>query len=67
MGSNDLSRRHGSGPLTSQPNRRWPAFSADEPALPPVLTPVEALKSFTMAPGDHLELAAVEPLAGIRS
>jgi mono/diheme cytochrome c family protein len=51
-----------SGPLASQSNRPWPAFTADEPTQPPVLTPVEALKSFTMAPGYHLELVAAEPL-----
>ncbi|GGI91294.1 dehydrogenase [Polymorphobacter multimanifer] len=50
------------GPLTSQSNKPWPAFYADEPEAPPVLAPADALASFTMAPGYHLELVASEPL-----
>jgi mono/diheme cytochrome c family protein len=51
------------GPLTSLANRLWPApVSQDEPEVPPPLSPADALKTFTMAPGYHLELVASEPL-----
>jgi mono/diheme cytochrome c family protein len=49
-------------PLTSTPNKPWPAFGANEPEQPPVLSPMQALDSFTMPPGYHLELVASEPL-----
>lgn len=51
------------GPLTSEANRPWPAAVQENlPAQPPVLSPADALKTFTMAPGYHLELVAAEPL-----
>ncbi len=40
----------------------WPYFSPDEPEAPPVRTPAEALKTFSMPPGYRLELVASEPL-----
>ena len=47
---------------SSPANRPWPAgvqkVSPDSPAL----SPEEALKTFYMPPGYHLELAASEPL-----
>ena len=52
-----------SGPLTSIPNRPWPApvhKLADE--IAPALSPADALKTFHMAPGYRLELVAAEPL-----
>lgn len=49
-------------PLASKSNRPWPAFYANEPETPAVLSPAQALETFTMAPGYHLELVAAEPL-----
>jgi mono/diheme cytochrome c family protein len=51
------------GLLKSVPNLPWPApVKTEEPEVAPILTPAEALKTFTMAPGYHLELVAAEPL-----
>lgn len=53
----------GKGPLTSIANLPWPAaVKMEEPEVPPPLSPADALKTFTMAPGYHLELVAAEPL-----
>ena len=50
-------------PLTSIANRPWPApYVASEPDRPPALSPAEAMKTFHMPPGYHLELVASEPL-----
>ena len=52
-----------SGLLKSQPDKPWPApVWTAEPEKSPILTPADALKTFTMPPGFHLELAAAEPL-----
>jgi mono/diheme cytochrome c family protein len=50
-------------PLSSTPNKPWPGrVVTDEPEVPPILSPADALKTFTMAPGYRLELVAAEPL-----
>jgi mono/diheme cytochrome c family protein len=50
-------------PQTSIANRPWPApVATTEPDRPPALSPTDALKTFFMAPGYHLELVAAEPL-----
>lgn len=52
-----------SGILKSTPNKPWPApVWTEEPEKAPILTPAEALNTFTMPPGYHLELVAAEPL-----
>jgi mono/diheme cytochrome c family protein len=52
-----------SGVLKSIANKPWPAaVKTDEPEKAPILGPADALKTFTMPPGYHLELAAAEPL-----
>lgn len=49
------------GPPESPEGRPWPApVAADAPQ--PVLTPEDALKTFTMPPGFRLQLVAAEPL-----
>jgi len=41
----------------------WPAaVKANEPDMPPVLTPARELATFSMPPGYHVELVAAEPL-----
>ncbi len=51
------------GILKSLANKPWPApVTMTEPEKAPILTPAEALKTFTMPPGYHLELVASEPL-----
>ncbi len=51
------------GILKSIANKPWPApVWTAEPEKSPVLTPADALKTFTMPPGYHLELVAAEPL-----
>jgi mono/diheme cytochrome c family protein len=51
------------GILKSLANKPWPApVWTDEPEVAPVLSPADALKTFTMPPGYHLELVAAEPL-----
>ena len=52
----------GSGYQSSQSGRSWPAPVEKVPPDSPALSPDEALKTFTMAPGYHLELVAAEPL-----
>ncbi len=52
-----------SRPLSSTPNKPWPApVATDLPTSPPPLSPQDALKTFTMPPGYRLELVAAEPL-----
>jgi len=52
-----------SRPLSSTPNKPWPApVATDLPESPPPLSPQDALKTFTMPPGYRLELVAAEPL-----
>src|SRR5436190_24078706 len=43
-------------------NRPWPPGLQKVPDQSPALTPAEALKTFYMPPGYHLELVASEPL-----
>jgi mono/diheme cytochrome c family protein len=50
------------GPLSSSKNRPWPAPVQKVPDAQPVLSPADAMKSFYMPPGYHLELVASEPL-----
>lgn len=54
----------GGGPLTSEANRPWPApvHPVADGTRPPALSPEEALQTFYMPPGYHLELVAAEPL-----
>ena len=47
---------------SSPANRPWPPGVQAVPDLSPALSPAEALKTFYMAPGYHLELVAAEPL-----
>jgi hypothetical protein len=47
---------------SSQANRPWPPGVQPVPDQSLPLSPVEALKTFYMAPGYHLELVAAEPL-----
>jgi hypothetical protein len=46
-------------PQTSLP---WPPGVQRVPADAPALSPAEAMKTFSMPPGYHLELVASEPL-----
>ena len=46
----------------SPANRPWPPGVQTVPDQSPALSPAEALKTFYMAPGYHLELVAAEPL-----
>jgi len=58
-----LSQNPPSRPLSSTPDKPWPApVATDLPESPPVLSPKDALKTFTMPPGYRLELVAAEPL-----
>jgi hypothetical protein len=50
------------GPLASPKNRPWPAPVQKVSDEQPVLSPADAMKSFYMPPGYHLELVASEPL-----
>ena len=51
------------GILKSLANKPWPApVVAEGMDAAPILSPAEALKTFTMPPGYHLELVAAEPL-----
>lgn len=51
------------GLLKSLANKPWPApVFKGEPEKAPILTPEEAMKTFTMPAGYHLELVASEPL-----
>src|SRR5215212_2673857 len=47
---------------SSPSNRQWPPDVQKVPDDSPALSPEEALKTFYMAPGYHLELVASEPL-----
>jgi len=47
---------------SSPANRPWPAEVQKVPLESPALPPEEALKTFYMPPGYHLELVAAEPL-----
>jgi glucose/arabinose dehydrogenase len=46
----------------SPANRQWPPGVQQVPPESPVLAPADALKTFYMPPGYHLELVASEPL-----
>jgi hypothetical protein len=51
------------GAYQSSPvNRPWPYEVQKVPDESPVLSPTEAMKSFWMPPGYHVELVASEPL-----
>jgi mono/diheme cytochrome c family protein len=52
----------GKGPLKSPKNRPWPAPVQKVSDEQPVLAPADAMKTFYMPPGYHLELVASEPL-----
>ena len=47
---------------SSPVNRPWPYEVQKVPDESPVLSPTEAMKSFWMPPGYHVELVASEPL-----
>ena len=47
---------------SSPANRPWPPGVQSVPDESPALSPAEALKTFFMPPGYHLELVASEPL-----
>jgi mono/diheme cytochrome c family protein/glucose/arabinose dehydrogenase len=47
---------------TSSPGRQWPPPVQKVPDESPALPPAEALKTFFMPPGYHVELVASEPL-----
>jgi mono/diheme cytochrome c family protein/glucose/arabinose dehydrogenase len=47
---------------SSPSNRQWPPGVQNVPDQSPALSPEEALKTFYMPPGYHLELVAAEPL-----
>ena len=47
---------------SSPSNRPWPPGVQQVPDSSPALSPEDALKSFFMAPGYHLELVASEPM-----
>ena len=47
---------------SSPANRQWPPDVQKVPDASPALSPEEALKTFYMPPGYHLELVASEPL-----
>ena len=50
------------GPLTTV-SGPWPApVATNEPQAPPPLSPEDAMKTFSMPPGYHLQLVAAEPL-----
>ena len=51
-----------SGYQSSPANRPWPPGVQKVPDESPALSPAEALKTFYMPPGYHLELVASEPL-----
>lgn len=59
-----MAQTGGLKPLTTMLNRPWPApvVKEDEDKPPPPLSPADALKTFHLAPGYRLELAAAEPL-----
>src|SRR3954469_12526383 len=50
------------GVQQSAPGRQWPPAVDPISKQAPVLSPAEALKTFSMPPGYHLELVASEPL-----
>jgi glucose/arabinose dehydrogenase len=50
------------GPPRSPGNRPWPPGVQKVPAESPALSPDEALQTFYMPPGYHVELVASEPL-----
>src|SRR4051794_10166541 len=52
----------GFGFQSSPANRPWPRGVQKVSNESPVLTPADALKTFYMPPGYHLELVASEPL-----
>ena len=54
--------RGGKGPLASPKNRPWPAKVQKVSDEQPVLSPADAMKTFYMPPGYHIELVASEPL-----
>lgn len=56
--------RQAEEPLTSEPNRPWPApvYPVPEDAIPEPLSATDALGTFHMPPGYRLELVAAEPL-----
>ena len=47
---------------SSQPNRPWPPGVQQVSSESPVLSPADAVKTFYMPPGYHVELVASEPL-----
>ena len=47
---------------SSPSNRAWPPGVQKVSSESPVLSPADALKTFYMPPGYHLELVASEPL-----
>ncbi len=50
------------GPLSSIRNRPWPAPVQKVSDTQPVLSPADAMKTFYMPPGYHIELVASDPL-----
>ena len=50
------------GPLSSIKNRPWPAPVQKVSDNQPVLSPADAMKTFYMPPGYHIELVASDPL-----
>src|SRR3954469_18980177 len=50
------------GVQQSAPGRQWPPAVDPISKQAPVLSPAEALRTFSMPPGYHLELVASEPL-----
>jgi mono/diheme cytochrome c family protein/glucose/arabinose dehydrogenase len=52
----------GYGYEDTQSSQAWPASVQKVPAEAPALSPAEAMKTFSMPPGYHLELVASEPL-----
>ena len=52
----------GSDHQGSPANRSWPPGVQKVPAAAPPLSPADALKSFYVAPGYHVELVASEPM-----
>jgi glucose/arabinose dehydrogenase len=52
----------GSGHQRSPANRPWPPGLQKVPAGSPALSPADALKTFYMPPGYHVELVASEPM-----
>jgi hypothetical protein len=49
-------------PLSSEPNRPWPAPVQKVPEIQPAFKPEDAIKTIYMAPGYRLDLVASEPL-----